>query len=169
MALLDDSFLVSDAYFMQVDLECEGVLSRPERDFFKHKLSSIASHKLSCSSDRSGLFRKLLEEHEKSDEFSPRLCQGWLYEILSMLVRLECCGDRVQAGEGFKKRLLSFLEANLARKIKVADMANHFSYSESHFRFLFKQAFQGSPIDFLRQFRVDYAQRLIREGRALSS
>ena len=168
LALLNGTFMVSEAYFMQVDLKHEGFLSQKERDLFTHKLKNIESRKVSLSTDRSILFSKLVNEHDKHDSYSEGLCRGWLYEILTMVVRRsegwEAKGS-FDADTMFKKNLLTYLEAHLSETIKVLDIANHFGYSESHFRVLFKQVFAVPPVDFIRQFRIDSAQRLIREDR----
>jgi AraC-like DNA-binding protein len=169
LALLGGHFMVSNAYFMQVDLDFEGFLEKDERELFKRKLYNITSHKVSLPTDRSILFEKLISEHERQDVFSTGLCRGWLREILTMVVRRsEGWEVKTYLNEYnvFKKSLLAYLEENVVRTdIKVQEIAEHFNYSESHFRFLFKKIFKTSPVDFVRQFRVDTAQRLIREGR----
>lgn len=168
LALLNGCFMVSEAYFMQVDLEHEGFLSNQQRELFNYKLRKIDSRKVSLSSNRSILFSKMLDEHEQQDSFSKGLCQGWLHEILTMIVRRSEGWENktsLDADKMFKQNLLSYLEAHLTETIKVLDIAKHFNYSESHFRVLFKQVFNSAPVDFIRQFRIDTAQRLIREGR----
>ena len=67
LALLNGCFMVSEAYFMQVDLEHEGFLSNQQRELFNYKLRKIDSRKVSLSSNRSILFSKMLDEHEQQD------------------------------------------------------------------------------------------------------
>ncbi|EDM26464.1 L-rhamnose operon transcriptional activator [Lentisphaera araneosa HTCC2155] len=168
LALLGGHFMVSDAYFMQIDLDYDGFMSESERELFNRKLHAIEGRKISLPTDRSILFSKLISEHERQDVFSEGLCKGWLHEILTMVVRRsEGWEAKTYLNEYnlFKKSLLSYLETHVSRTdIKVQEIAEHFNYSESHFRFLFKKIFKTSPVDFVRQFRVDTAQRLIREG-----
>ena len=161
--------MVSEAYFIQFDLSESQYIAKEAADTFHQKLRAISSKKVSLSTDRSILFKKLIEEHENQDQFSKGLCRGWLNELLTMVVRRsEGWESKNYLNEYnmFKQNLLSYLEANVERSdIKVQQIAKHFGYSESHFRFLFRKIFNAAPVDLIRQFRVDTAQRLIREGR----
>ncbi len=59
------------------------------------------------------------------------------------------------------KAILKFIENNYMHKITVADAAAHVEFSESHFMRYFKESMGTSFIDYLREYRLTMAARLL--------
>src|SRR5690606_4697487 len=71
------------------------------------------------------------------------------------------------AGHAYPRRLaraLSFLEANLARPITVAEIANAAAASPRHLYGLFRRHLGHSPIDHLAERRLDRALAALAES-----
>ena len=59
------------------------------------------------------------------------------------------------------KIVLKFVENNYMQKISVADAAGTIEYSESHFMRYFKETMGTSFIDYLKDYRLTMASRLL--------
>lgn len=65
-----------------------------------------------------------------------------------------------------RKRVLEFIETNLANPITLADMADVAALSPYHFIRAFKKTMGTSPVRFLWLRRLELAKRLLRETNA---
>lgn len=161
LALMNNTIPVSDVYFLQLQLNKS---PRDKQLFYNEKLLDITSRKVSLNTDYSQLFQKILDEHNKADEFSQDQCRALLDEILILIIRAHQHGESTAFNENsFRQKLLTYMSQNIDKDIKIHDLAEICEYSESYFRTLFKKSFCMSPADFLRRLRIDSARQLIRE------
>jgi len=63
------------------------------------------------------------------------------------------------------KRTLDFIEANLASKLGIGDLANVVALSRSHFSRAFKSTLGVSPMEYVAVRRVERAKALICSSR----
>ncbi|MCH2205185.1 MAG: AraC family transcriptional regulator [Lentisphaerales bacterium] len=163
LAILENSFPVSDCIFLQVNPNVPG----EELQFLVNELKKVYTRKISFGSDNSNPFKRLVDEHEKQDDLSKAMCQSLTIDILARLTRQMRSGENMTPGENsmFQKQIITYLENHLKQEITVGDMADKMGYSESHFRALFRKVSNLSPVQFLQHLRIETAQWLIREGR----
>jgi AraC family transcriptional regulator len=60
-----------------------------------------------------------------------------------------------------KQRVRDYVEANLGRRIRVADLSAVAHRSEAHFARAFKRTFDLAPHAYITQRRIEYAQHLM--------
>jgi AraC family transcriptional regulator len=86
-------------------------------------------------------------------------------QILAPMARpLAAIDGRVTAGGLLawqSRRLVAYVNANLAKRIRVAELAALFGLSKSHFTRAFKRTFGVPPCNYLMQRRIEVAQGLL--------
>lgn len=163
LAILENSFPVSECIFLQINPNC---LDEEFKGLI-HQLHGVSNRKVSFGEDNSSPFRRLIEEHIKTDTMSQPLTRALTMDIIIRLIRQNNSQDDMRPGENsmFQKTIITYLEKHLKDEITVGDMADSMGYSESHFRALFRKISDISPVQFLQHLRIETAQRLIRERR----
>lgn len=163
LAILENSFPVSECIFLQINPNC---LDEEFKGLI-HQLHGVSSRKVSFGEDNSSPFRRLIEEHIKTDTMSQSLTRALTMDIIIRLIRQNNSQIDMRPGENsmFQKTIITYLEKHLKDEITVGDMADSMGYSESHFRALFRKISDISPVQFLQHLRIETAQRLIRERR----
>lgn len=163
LAILENSFPVSECIFLQINPNC---LDEEFKGLI-HQLHGVSSRKVSFGEDNSSPFRRLIEEHIKTDTMSQPLTRALTMDIIIRLIRQNNSQIDMRPGENsmFQKTIITYLEKHLKDEITVGDMADSMGYSESHFRALFRKISDISPVQFLQHLRIETAQRLIRERR----
>jgi AraC family transcriptional regulator len=63
------------------------------------------------------------------------------------------------------KRTLAYIEANLASKITIGDLADLVSLSKSHFSRAFKQSLGSCPMSYVAARRVEHAKLMMTSSR----
>lgn len=61
------------------------------------------------------------------------------------------------------KRVLDYVSDNFREPIQVEDMARYAGFSEAHFSRLFKSVIGDSPYQFLMRYRVERAEKMMRD------
>ena len=92
-------------------------------------------------------------------------CRSELYALLS-----EFFDERMRSavgGAAYEKTLpaLRLMEARYADHLTLQDLAAACALSETHFRRLFRQAYNAAPIDYLLDLRLKRADDLLMSGR----
>ena len=64
------------------------------------------------------------------------------------------------------KSAVQYLEEHYAENFKMSLLAEKFNLSESHFRKLFKDFTNLSPIEYRNQLRVEHAKELLKQNSA---
>ena len=84
LAILENSFPVSECIFLQLKPDTE------DEEFKQliHQLHGIGTRKVSFGDDNSAPFRRMVEEHLKSDTMSLPLCKALAMDII---IRLHRC------------------------------------------------------------------------------
>lgn len=78
------------------------------------------------------LIKNIILEHREPDEFSIKLCESFLHEILTTLVRAKNIKDAKD--DGIKKTVDEYIEKNMSEKIDTSILAEVVGYSSSYFR-----------------------------------
>ena len=88
---------------------------------------------------------------------------GWFLIIMSKLVANNL--QKPPSEEGYIQRLKQYVEDNYPFPITVASMASHVGLERSYLYRIFMHGIGMSPSDYLRQFRLERAAELLKDGR----
>lgn len=89
--------------------------------------------------------------------------------LLYLLATLSSHGLFMPTGKNFNKRVesikttLTYIKENYQDKIYIADLAGQVNLNEQYFCRLFKKAIGSSPIEYLNEYRIKQAKRLLEE------
>lgn len=74
-------------------------------------------------------------------------------------------GEKDNSAEDYRivKELVSYIEDNYRKSLTMEDLANYIGKSKSQLSYLFYKYTQCRPIDFLIDYRINTAARLLRE------
>lgn len=86
---------------------------------------------------------------------------AFLLEMNSLLPDSPVVQGRTEAG-GALSSAMHYLEEHYAEDIRIGELAEICGFSETHFRRLFVQAVNMSPVDYLTMIRVQHACELLR-------
>lgn len=96
------------------------------------------------------------------------LVKAWLLEAMYRMQTYALATDdapairpAIGASSLVAKKLLAFVQQNYSKRISLADMAGHVNLSPAYFCRLMKKQFDVSPMDFLNEYRVGEAIRLM--------
>ncbi|MDO5001912.1 MAG: AraC family transcriptional regulator [Eubacteriales bacterium] len=94
------------------------------------------------------------------------MCDTYIMQLLIQLNRLTAEGTGAEKRGGGTKiePVLSYINENLARRLSVQELAERAFLSKYHFMRLFKEQTGETVHAYVRQKRLLYAARLIREG-----
>ncbi|MFO1251372.1 MAG: AraC family transcriptional regulator [Inhella sp.] len=117
------------------------------------------------------LVGKMLDAPALAGQLAPQYCDGLVNALLCYLLERygkTASGSATPASLGGSRlrALLVFLEAELAREIPIAEMAQRCGMSESHFSRAFHAAMGLPPHQYLLKLRLERASTALREGTA---
>jgi len=152
----DPSKKPSEWVYLFVDLESLGAKNHPND-------SVIFS-----SSDMSALFWAMYYELEThSDNYE----EAFLFLLESFLIKANRSMEKhVLNGTSVPEQLLpaiSYISNNCSHEITIEDIAASCNISTSHFRKVFRKSFNCSPLEYLNNFRLSLACKML-EGTTLS-
>lgn len=112
------------------------------------------------------LLHKLTELHRQKDqEFEIRSILGKAWMVLMEEIAVQ--QTRKNAPAFYKqerlKSMLNYLHTNYARRLTLSDLAKHVGISEKECIRSFKALFHQTPIEYLVEYRIEQAKRLLRE------
>lgn len=119
-------------------------------------------------------YRDLTAPIDACDEIGKTKPQGYELFIKGQLYQfffvLDNCYRNAGSQKGNQKQLdkmkiiLKYIENHYQERITIADAANAVGFSESHFMRYFKSTMGTSFVDYLRDFRLTMASRLLRSS-----
>lgn len=93
-------------------------------------------------------------------------CNTLLNELFGLLIvdTLQKC----ELQKVYKNKIVTeardYISENYNKELTLANLASHFSISQSHFSRLFKQETNSTPMEYIIQIRLSNAQKLLRES-----
>ncbi len=118
------------------------------------------------------MFDRMIREIRRADDASALLLDSLLEQVLSRLARRHASRPAFAGGRTLAlaphrlQRVLDFIEANLDRKLRLADLVTAAGTSQSHFSHAFLTATGQSPYRYLVHRRIERAQALLMTGDA---
>lgn len=110
------------------------------------------------------LFR--LEQVEANAEFEIRnlLSEAWL--LLMNVVEVKRQKAELETSYPYEqsKKILNYIHQHYAEKITLPEISQHIGLSTREATRLFKRTFHQTPIDYLINYRIEQAKRLLRES-----
>lgn len=110
------------------------------------------------------LVRAIFEETKQKKEYHQECVRGMVYSLLFELARFN--GKKASRTPGRNANLpfekaIEYVEKNYANNFKIADLANECHMSETHFRRIFQEKMNMTPIEYVNFVRVRKACELI--------
>ena len=91
----------------------------------------------------------------------PMMRKYKLYKIMKTVIELYSNNSK---NISLAKKAVQFIEENYKDNIKISLIAKKFNLSESHFRKLFKDFTNLSPVDYRNQLRIEHAKELLSQS-----
>lgn len=120
-------------------------------------------------------YKDIIESIDACDEISKTKPQGFelfiksqLYRFFYMLIHRCRSGEQVKGNEPRSldkmKTILKYIENHYMEKITIAKIAGEVQFSESHFMRFFKDTMGTTFTDYLKDYRLTMAARLLRSS-----
>ncbi|MCM8526511.1 MAG: AraC family transcriptional regulator [Lentisphaeraceae bacterium] len=150
LGTLGNTMPLSERCFVQFNIENSPLSS------FQEQLKDIEILKIE---DMKSLIKKIILEHRDRDEFSQKICEDTLYEILVRLIRAK--SDEANSKDGIRKTVDDYIEKHISEKIDTATLANLVGYSSSYFREILQDLVGMSPNKYVLHCRFIKACELL--------
>lgn len=108
----------------------------------------------------------IMEEARHKKPYYKESIRGYLYAFMAELLRLSDDEERIRKGRSRDAVLtgaLDYVAAHYAKEIKINDLAEACSMSESHFRRVFEEGMNMKPLDYVNLVRVQNACELLKK------
>lgn len=108
----------------------------------------------------------IMEEARRKKPYYKESIRGYLYAFMAELLRLSDDEERIRKGRSRDAVLtgaLDYVAAHYAKEIKINDLAEACSMSESHFRRVFEEGMNMKPLDYVNLVRVQNACELLKK------
>lgn len=115
------------------------------------------------------LIQEIVREHEQQKPYQKEVVKGLAYSLLMLILRENReCDKRQNEGEKSVHRriqdVLEYVQKEYAGALYSSDLAKIVNMSETHFRRLFVQIVDMSPMDYVNMVRVQKACELMRKN-----
>ncbi|MDE6055294.1 MAG: AraC family transcriptional regulator, partial [Lachnospiraceae bacterium] len=110
------------------------------------------------------LIRSIFEEMQHKGEYYRECVRGIVYSLLFEIARFNGRGTGQSIGKNISLQLQSaieYVEKNYPNNFKIADLANECHMSETHFRRIFQEKMNMTPVEYVNFVRVKKACELI--------
>lgn len=110
------------------------------------------------------LIHQIIEECRMEQPYFEEGVKGYLTALITEVFRMEQEHARVtkniSTNIGIEKGI-NFIKEHFQEEIRIADVARNSGLSESHFRRIFEETTEMTPVDFVNRERIDMACELI--------
>lgn len=89
---------------------------------------------------------------------------GRIYEFMDRLLANHLIALRETASQSSARRIIDYIEEHFDTELNSAGLAAHFGYTEAHFCRKFKEATGLTPANYIRLYRLEQANTLLKEG-----
>lgn len=122
-----------------------------------------------CRPEMGKLIREIVREHEQQRPYQKEVIKGLAFALLMMISRENsACAKRQEEGEKSVHRriqsVLEYVQREYAGELGSGDLAKFVNMSETHFRRLFVQIVDLSPMDYVNMVRIQKACELMRKS-----
>jgi len=110
------------------------------------------------------LIRTIFEEMQNKNEHYQDCVRGIAYSLLFEIARFNGSGVGQAVGKSISRQLesaIEYVEKNYSSNFKIADLANECHMSETHFRRVFQEKMNMTPVEYVNFVRVRKACELI--------
>jgi transcriptional regulator GlxA family with amidase domain len=114
------------------------------------------------------LIQEIIREFRDQKEFYLESVKGYLLALLFEIARLQ--EDKKDTRHLLNSKdtsqiepALTYVQEHYAESIKIQELAEQCSLSETHFRRIFEKKLQISPVDYINQIRIHKACLLLRD------
>ena len=140
-----------------------------ETDELIASLGQIKHRAFPSNSDIHSAFHRLIREHENPGEFASVLSRATLHKILISMIRSYNrfsmdFRDKVRLPSLEIQNALRWIDAHLAEKFMVADIAATVNMSTNYFQKRFLHEIGHPPAEYCNLMRVEKAQALLKTG-----
>jgi len=108
------------------------------------------------------IYEKMLDCAEQNDESSQISLRAYVSLMITLLEKIAnpVPEDKVSNRARFNQAI-SFMEENLQAQLDIPEIAANFNFSYSHFRRIFKTMTGVSPMDYLKNLRLQKSKHLL--------
>jgi AraC family cel operon transcriptional repressor len=110
------------------------------------------------------LFRKILHEQSRGDEWGTMAINLHVMELLLILARSQQAVQIPDANVLRAERIRSYIDNRYYEPITTSELALRMNVSGRHINNLFKDRYQVTPIQYLAEVRIDIAKKLLAES-----
>lgn len=110
------------------------------------------------------MIRAVFEEMQNKSEYYQNCVTGLVYTLLFEIARLNGRGMGQALGKNSSLQLgnaIEYVERNYPNNFKISDLANECHMSETHFRRVFQEKMNMTPVEYVNFVRVKKACELI--------
>jgi len=166
------------SYWEYLFLNPEDVLKSmfPDNLNFAQKITEVINRKEQCYHNEEhpelvALIRLIMEECRERKSFSVECIRGMLSSLLTMIARTDAeVGKRLEElrnrnGVQQIAPALEHIEQQYMEDMRMEELADKCSLSETHFRRLFTEYMHMTPVEYLNLIRIQQACELITKSR----
>lgn len=110
------------------------------------------------------LIRAIFEEMQNKNTYYRECVGGLAYTLLYEIARFNGRGNAQSCGKNNSLQLenaIEYVERNYPNNFKIADLANECHMSETHFRRVFQEKMNMTPVEYVNFVRIKKACELI--------
>mgnify|MGYP003605047774 CR=1 FL=1 len=165
----------TSSYWEFLFLDPEGILRElyPENELYRNKIIQLVNRaaifgKISEYPQLAGIISEILDEMRYKKEFYVEAINGLLTALIYEIARVNQNQEEVvysgrKEGMMSISKALTFISINYKETIRIEKLAALCNLSETHFRRIFTEYMNMTPLDYVNMIRVQMACELIRK------